>query len=169
MKKNLISVIILALCLVNLVLNALIVFVCVPSNKKVNNLITEIASVLNLELESGDKANVAVENIVTFNSSEDITINLKDDGSGDAHYAVVSVTVSMDKSTKDYKNVSSLIEQGEGFINDDVRSVIGAYTYTEINSQEVQETVKKEILKKLQERFDTNCIFSVDFKSLLTS
>ena len=34
MRKNLISVIILALCIVNLILNALMVFVFVPSAKK---------------------------------------------------------------------------------------------------------------------------------------
>ncbi len=172
MKKNLISVIILALCVVNLVLNALIVFVCVPSNQKVNNLITEIASVLNLELESEEQTSVAVENIATFNSSEDITINLKDDGSGTAHYAVVSVTISMDKSSDDYENISTLLSEGEGLINDDVRSVVSAYTYAELNSQdaqEVQDTMKAEILKKLKTRFNSDCIYNVDFKSLLTS
>lgn len=41
MKKNLITVIILALCVVNLILNILLVFVCMPSAKKTNNLISE--------------------------------------------------------------------------------------------------------------------------------
>ncbi|MDE5967266.1 MAG: flagellar basal body-associated FliL family protein [Lachnospiraceae bacterium] len=170
MKKNLISVIILALCLVNLVLNALIVFVCVPSNKKVNNLIMEIASVLNLELEAAEGPQVAVENIATFSSSETVTINLRDDGSGDdPHYAIVEITLSMDSSMKEYATLNTLITSSEGLINDDVRSVISAYTFAEMNTFEVQEAVKKEILKRLQKRFNSQCIYSIDFKSLLVS
>ncbi len=170
MKKNLISVIILALCLLNLVLNALIVFVCVPSNKKVNNLITEIASVLNLELEASEGPQVAVEDIATFSSSESLTINLRDDGTGgDPHYAVVAYTISMDKSVKEFEGINTLITSSEGLINDDVRSVISAYTFAEINTPEVKEAVKKEIIKMLQKRFNSECIYSIDFKDFLIS
>lgn len=169
MKKNLMSVIILALCVVNLILNCLLVFVCMPSSQKVNSLITEIASVLKLELVGSDAPLVEIENIKVFQSTEDITINLKDDGSGTPHYAVVSIAISMDGASEDYTNLNTLLASGEGFINDDVRSVLASYTISEINSQEVQNKAKKEILQKLQKRFNTDCIYSVDFKSLLTS
>ena len=52
MKKNLITVLIFALCLINLVFNILLVFVFMPSATKTNKLITEIAAVLDLELAS---------------------------------------------------------------------------------------------------------------------
>lgn len=175
MKKNLISVIILALCLVNLILNALIVFVCVPSNKKVNNLITEIASVLSLELVSSDEPQVAVENIATFTSTENMTVKLKDngstnaDGSKKAHYAQVGITISMDSSSKDYESINALITGSEGLVNDVVMGVIGSYTIDELDSQETKNAIKAEILQQLRTKFGSDCIYSVDFKSLVTS
>ena len=53
-----------------------------PSAKKTNNLISEIASVLNLELEgSKDAPAVALEDMATYNVEAQV-VNLKDDGSG---------------------------------------------------------------------------------------
>lgn len=175
MKKNLISVIILALCLVNLILNALIVFVCVPSNKKVNKLVTDIASVLNLELEGADEPKVAVENIATFTSSEDITVKLKEDGSTNAdgtkmvRYAQVGITISMDKSSKEYEDINALLTSSEGLINDVVMNVVSTYTAAEIDTQEIKDEIKQEILERIQKKFGSECIFSVDFKSLITT
>lgn len=175
MKKNLISVIILALCVVNLILNALIVFVCVPSNKKVNKLVTEIASVLNLELTGSDVPQVDVKNIATFTSSEDMTVALKYDGSTNAdgskkdHYAVVSITISMDKSSKEYDSINTLITESEGLVNDVVMNVISQYTKDDLDSQDTKTTIKQQILEQLRTKFGSECIYSVDFKNLLVS
>ena len=46
MKKNLITVVILAISIINLVFNILLVFVFMPSTSKTNKLITDIAEVL---------------------------------------------------------------------------------------------------------------------------
>ena len=170
MKKNLMSVIILAICIVNLVLNIMLVFVCMPSAQKTNRLITEISSVLKLELESGNEvANVDVADIRTFSSTEDITINLKTDDSGTTHYAVVGLTISMDGSSDDYEDLNELLTSGEGLVNDDVRTIIGSYTAEELSDIEVQNEIKTQILVKLQNRFGSACIYSVDFSKFLIS
>ena len=93
MKKNLITVIILAICVVNLILNIMIVFVCMPSASKTNNLITEIASVLNLELEGEDgQPTVDLKHMENFNIEAQV-VNLKDDGSGKSHYVQMGLTL----------------------------------------------------------------------------
>ena len=51
MKKNLMTVIILALVLVNLVLTAILAFTIIPQTRKSNQLIDKIASAIDLELE----------------------------------------------------------------------------------------------------------------------
>ena len=51
MKKNLMSVIILALVAVNLVLTGIIMFSTVSANRKTIQLVDDIAAILNLELE----------------------------------------------------------------------------------------------------------------------
>ena len=163
MKKNLITVIILALCVVNLILNIIIVFVCMPSAKKTNNLITEIASRLNLELEGNyAEPTVALEHMATY-SVEAQVVNLKDDGSGDKHYVQVGLTLGLDNSSKDYEQLNTALQDASGVVFDEARNVIQTYTYAEISEQTTQEKIKAQILENLQKKYATNCIYSVSF------
>ncbi len=164
MKKNLISVIILALCLVNLVLNCLIVFVCMPSAQKTNNLITDIASVLKLELTGSDAVQIPLEQIATFEPENTIMANLPDDANGGKHYAMVKYIISMDNKADDYANLSALLGNSAGLVDDTVRGTITQYTYEQLSPYEGQTKVKKEILRKLQQQFNTETIYGVDFK-----
>ncbi|MDD5999490.1 MAG: flagellar basal body-associated FliL family protein [Lachnospiraceae bacterium] len=168
MKKNLITVIILALCVVNLILNVLIVFVCMPSAKKTNNLISEIASVLNLELEgNNDTPTVALENMATYSLDAQV-VNLKDDGSGDSHYVQVGLTLEMDKSSKDYESLNTVLQESGSAVFDEARNVIQNYTYTEVTEQKTQEDIKKQILESVQKKYATQCIYNVSFSKFTT-
>ncbi|MGN0155199.1 MAG: flagellar basal body-associated protein FliL [Lachnospiraceae bacterium] len=168
MKKNLITVIILAICVVNLILNVMLVFVCMPSAKKTNNLITEIASVLNLELESNDgQPTVALENMATYNVEAQV-INLKDDGSGTNHYIQVGLTLELDNSSEDYEQLNTVLTDAGGAVFDEARNVIQNYTYAEVTDQEVQEKIKKQILSNLQKKYATQCIYNVSFSKFTT-
>lgn len=168
MKKNLITVIILAICVVNLILNVMLVFVCMPSAKKTNNLITEIASVLNLELESNDgQPTVALENMATYNVEAQV-INLKDDGSGTSHYIQVGLTLELDNSSEDYEQLNTVLTDAGGAVFDEARNVIQNYTYAEVTDQEVQEKIKKQILSNLQKKYATQCIYNVSFSKFTT-
>lgn len=170
MKKNLISIIILALCVINLVLNAIIIFVCMPSATKTNKLITEISSILNLELEKNEDENkkINLENLATYSIAEAKVVNLKNDGTGTSHYVQVGVTLTLDNSADDYEVVNEKLPSLEGSIDNDVRDVISSYTYAEITDAEIQASAKAEILAKLKDRFQTECIYSVDFSSFTT-
>lgn len=168
MKKNLITVIILALCVVNLILNVLIVFVCMPSAKKTNNLISEIASVLNLELEgNNDTPTVALENMATYSLDAQV-VNLKDDGSGDSHYVQVGLTLEMDKSSKDYESLNTVLQESGSAVFDEARNVIQNYTYAEVTEQKTQEDIKKQILESVQKKYATQCIYNVSFSKFTT-
>lgn len=172
MRKNLISVIILALCLVNLVLNALMVFVFVPSIKKTDNLVTEIAAILNLELErneEGDgKPNVSIADAATYNLTDNTTIPLKNDGSGTTHYAVLGISISMDSSSKDYETVNTKLGETESWVVDVTRSVVQDYTYAEIQDAEIQSIIKKEIVNGLNEKYQTDIIYDINFSTFIT-
>lgn len=165
MKKNLITVIILALCVVNLILNVMLVFVCMPSARKTNNLINEIASVLNLELESNDgMPSVELEHIATYNVDAQV-VNLKDDGSGNSHYVQVGLTLEMDNSSKDYDALNTVLTDGQGAVFDEARNIIQNYTYAEVTDQQTQEKIKKQILDALQKKYGTQCIYRVSFSN----
>lgn len=168
MKKNLITVIILALCVVNLILNIMLVFVCMPSAQKTNNLITQIAAVLNLELESEDaQPTVALEDIGTYNVEAQV-INLKDDGSGENHYVQVGLTLELDMSSEDYESLNTVLQSAEGPVFDEARNVIQGYTYAEVTDQAIQEKIKKQILDSLQKKYSTQCIYRVSFSKFTT-
>ncbi len=173
MKKNLISVIILALCIVNLVLNALMVFVFVPSAKKTDNLVTEIASILNLEIEkngtdSEQGNSVDIKDAQSYTLSEAATINLKNDGSGTNHYAMIGISISMNGKAKDYKDISAKLADTESWVYDVTRSVVQEYTYAEMNDAEIQKLVKQEITRDLQDKYQTDCIYDVNFSQFNT-
>lgn len=168
MKKNLITVIILALCVVNLILNVMLVFVCMPSAKKTNNLITQIASALNLELESNDgQPSVALENIATYNVEAQV-VNLKDDGSGKNSYVQVGLTLELDKSSKEYEDLNAVLADAQGAVFDEARNIIQNYTYAEVADQDMQEKIKKQILNSLQKKYGTQCIYRVSFSKFTT-
>ena len=168
MKKNLITVIILALCVVNLILNVLLVFVCMPSAKKTNNLISEIASVLNLELEGDEETPaVALENMATYSVDAQV-VNLKDNGSGDSHYVQVGLTLEMDKSSKDYESLNTVLQESGSAVFDEARNVIQNYTYEEVTDQKTQESIKQQILEAVQKKYATQCIYNVSFSKFTT-
>lgn len=170
MKKNLMSVLILALLVVNLVLTAITMISIVPSAKKSNALISEICTALNLELASGRNANlsnVPIENLASYTLDGTMTINLRDSEDGSTHYAVITVVISMDKSNEDYEKLgkegieAKLYDSNvKSIINDVVRT----YTYEELHTQ--PDLAQKEILEKLQGFFDSNMIVDVGFPSI---
>ena len=171
MKTTLMSVIILAICIVNLVLNALMVFVLVPATKKTDNLITEIAAVLHLELEKNDDGTTAgpdLKNVQNYNLTDNTTVNLKNDGTGTNHYAVIGISISMDGSSKDYEELNTKLGETESWVFDVTRSVVQEYTYAEINDAAIQDLIKQKITEGLQEKYQTDCIYDVTFSQFIT-
>ena len=152
MKKNMLTVIILALCLVNTILSALVVFVVVPTSQRTDKLITQVASVINLELEGAGASKVDIASIESYKVEEAKTMNLKISENGKEHYAVMDyVSLSINKESEDYEKLQPLLETQNSAIMDIVDSVIGSYTYEEaINNRE---QMKEEILHELKRHF----------------
>jgi len=172
MKKNLMSVLILALLVVNLVLTAIVMISIVPSAKKSNKLITEICTALDLELASGRNANlsnVPIENRKPYTLPDNLTVNLRNSDDGSEHYAIISVVISLDSSNEDYKKLG---EGDEGIlagtydsnIKSIVNDVVRTYTYEEIRTEPGH--AQKDILAKLQGFFDSNVVVDVGFPNI---
>ena len=165
MKKNLITVFILAISIINLVFNILLVFVFMPSTSKTNKLITDIAEVLDIEIASQTKEDTFdVSNLAHYELEQGNPINLQTDGTGDLHVVQYGLTINMDKTANDYSKVSANIEASTAMIYDMARNIIGSYTYTEvIDGETTTNKIKDELLKQLKETFNTECIYSVSF------
>lgn len=183
MKKNLITVIILALVLANLILTAILTFTLLPQAKKSNELIDRICSAIDLELEAGEEEaapQVSIENLEMFDLTDSFTVTLKsgqtessesseNNGKDKKHYAIFSVGISLDKKSKGYKTYGGIegLREKETMICDEIISVVGGYTLEEFNADS-QAAVKKDILKRLQELFGSDLIIEVRFKSVVT-
>ena len=174
MKKNLISVIILALCLANFVLTALLMFTVLPETKKANELITAVCSAIALDLNSGQAtgvSNVKPENREEWalNSGEDITITLADDGSGKTHYAVIKMSFVMNNQSEGYTTYgSATLTAHDGTIKSEVNSIISKYTmdeYNELYSTEISD----KILEYMQDTYGSDFIIGVNFSESLAS
>ena len=171
MKKNLITVVILALVIVNLVLTAVLTITVVPEVQKANELITKVCSAIDLDLQAGDTAgalSIDVADMVDYavNGGETLTINLADSGDGNTHYAVLSVTLSLDSTNEDYATMgdgAGDLSSYDSIIKNDILSIVSAYTIDEIRGNE--DTVKEEILEDMQTMFKNNVIVRVNFAS----
>ena len=171
MKKNLISVIILALVLANFVLTALLVFTVLPETKKANKLIEEVCSAIDLDLNSGATSgvsNVPINQIDDYalNSGETMTISFKSDDSGTAHYLVAAISLSLNKESEVYNDGDFDISTKDNIIRDKINSIIGQYTMEEYNQN--KDAIQEEILTELQDMLGADYVVGVNFASSLT-
>lgn len=164
MKKNLITVITLALVVVNLVLTVILTITILPETKKANELITKVCSAIDLDLESGSatsSANIPIDQIDVYDIEDQQTINLKSSGDGKDHFAMITVSISMDKKNKDYKDLQPEVENKVELIKGEINNIVSQYTIDEIKNN--QSAVQNEILKDLQKMFGSDFIVAVGF------
>lgn len=164
MKKNLITVITLALVVVNLVLTVILTITILPETQKANELITKVCSAIDLDLESGNatsNANIPIDQIEVYNIDDEQTINLKQDGDGKDHFAMLTVSISMDTKNSDYKDLKPQVEEKVNLIKGDINNIVSQYTIDEIKNN--QSAVQDEILKDLQKMFGSDFIVAVGF------
>lgn len=171
MKKNLISVIILALTFANFVLTALLIFTVLPETKKANEMITSVCSAIDLELNSGasvSSSNLPIEQITTYsvNGGENITTNLKSED-GTNHYVVVTISLSLNNKSENYEKYSpEILTEKDSIIQDDIIQIISSYTVDEFNSNVTE--VKDQILADMQNMFGSDYVVGVNFSGLTT-
>lgn len=164
MKKNLITVITLALVVMNLVLTVILTITILPETKKANELITKVCSAIDLDLESGSatsNADIPIDQIDVYDIEDQQSINLKSSGDGKDHFAVITVSISMDKKNKDYKDLQPEVENKVELIKGEINNIVSQYTIDEIKNN--QSAVQNEILKDLQKMFGSDFIVAVGF------
>lgn len=167
MKKNLMSVLILALVLVNTILTAILAIAIVPQTKKSNELINSVATAIKLELnsESGTKASsIPMDQIATYDIEDEMTINLKPGDDDKDHYVVLKASISMDTKNSGYKSYGEDIGDKASVLKNEINSVVSSHTYEEFRDD--QQAIQSEILKNLQTLFDSDFIVSVGFSSV---
>lgn len=169
MKKNLLSVVILALLVVNLILTGIMMFSCVSANKKTAALVNDIASVLDLELTGGgssteEVAAVSVADTEIYNIADAMTVALRPSEDGKEHYCMCEVSFSMNKTHEDYETMSPMVATQESKIRSIIIGVIGGYTKEE--AQANQKAIESAILEQVQQMFGSNFIYEAYFRDV---
>lgn len=168
MKKNLISVIILALLIVNIALTSVMLFSVTSTNKATADMVMRITGAMDMELSSADGTAftpvVPIENIASYDIADTMTIRLKQDEDGAEHYIMIAVTLSMDMEHEDYKEYGESLTDRESLIKSEIINVIGQYTMAEAQADEAG--MKQAILESIQNMFGSDFVFRVDFRDV---
>ena len=160
MKKNLISVVILALVFANFVLTALLMFSVLPETKKANTLIEKVCSAIDLDLNSGaatGTSNISIDDqeIYKVSEGEDLTTNLAEGKDGKTHYAVLNVSLVLNKKSDNYKKYTQdFLTNQDDTIKNDIIKVVSGYTFEQFNqnSDAIKDTILEFIRQRLCDR-----------------
>lgn len=171
MKKNMLSVLILALLIVNLALTSVMMFTMMGTTKKTNNLIDGISTALSLEIASPEDdsttetAEVLMEDIKVHQLGDQMTIGLAKGADGKAHYCLLSLSLSLNSKDPDYEKYSATLGDNGDMIKDKVYQVVSAHTIEEAESN--QDGLREEILEAIQDMYNSKFVYNVVFREIL--
>lgn len=167
MKKNILTIVIMASTVLNLVLTIIMVFAIVPAMNKTNKLVDKVAAVIDLELEKEEDQSYDIGELDPFEVKFDNkqTINLKSEGDGsEAHYVVLEgFTVSFNKEADDYKDISEAVKASPVYITDCLKEAISEQTISSLNENAVKELA----LEKMQKFYKSKCIVIVSLSGYM--
>lgn len=173
MKKNMISVIILALLVVNIVMTAIMMFTVIPANRKSIALVDQVASAIKLDTAGvtpeggGNSRGVSLADTATATIEDQQTFQLKKGEDGDDHYVVCTVAILMDTTNDDYETYGAdILESRQSLILNALSETIGQYTYEDVQALG-QAGLQDACLEKLQELFGSNFIYQVAFSGYI--
>lgn len=164
MKKNMLAVLILLLTVVNLTLTAMCAFLVIPNAKRTDELITNILSVIDLELESPIANNMA-PSITSYDITavekyefEEMKTNLTTGADEKAHYAIINASLTINKAHNDYETLNPMVATMQSDLKAIIINTVKKYTAEELNDADKAADVKAEILSQVQALFGSTFV-----------
>ncbi|MCR4584463.1 MAG: flagellar basal body-associated FliL family protein [Lachnospiraceae bacterium] len=171
MKKNLLSLVILSLLIVNIVLNVVVLLSVTGTNKKTAAIVTDICGILDIELDrggNGPTTGVSMADTENYSIPDQMTITLKREA-GDTKdtYFIVNVELLLNKNHEDYATYGTAEQMAAsvGLIKSEIISTISQYTAAEIRNG--QDMICDEILKRIQDMYGSDFIYKVAFSNFM--
>ena len=172
MKKNLFTIIIIALLIVNIVLTGIMMISMMGTNKKTADLVSDIAAVLNLELgveEEEEVVEIPMSQQFIWNLTDKLEIPLQSEDIVDVngnitgkkdHYIVFeTIAFSLDTKAKGYKEYGENIANYESMVRDAVTSTVSKHTIDDCRND--FDTIRKDVLEAVRALFDEEFIYNV--------
>ena len=165
MKKNLLSVLILALMIVNVAISVITMVSITGTNKKTAALVDTIATVLNLELVSDDEnaeSSISLADTEIYTISDSMTIPLNTNGESKPVYMICKVSLSINMKDEDYKTYNSTtLGTYEEYIKQEIEGVVSSYTMDYLSDPLNREEVKKEVLEEIQKFLGSKVVYDI--------
>ena len=165
MKKNILTIIIMAITLINTVLLALIIFTIVPTANKTNQLVSKVVATIDLEKESKESGNVAVSDIVVYDLTDKLTINLKKGEDNVNHYALLNVSLSMNSKNEDYETLKDKVPEYVNPIKEIVTEEFSKYAMDEVDVN--KNAIKEQVVSRIKDLFQSDFIINVSFGNMV--
>ena len=164
MKKNILTVVIMAATVINLVLTAVLVFSVMPAMNKTTNLIDKVASVIDLEIDTKDESeDYTIADLESFAVEYDAVQNinlLPEEGDDTMHvFRMKGFSISFNKKAEDFQVISEQVKADPTHIKDIVIKTISSHTKSDFD----QVKVASECVKKIQEMYNSKCIVEIIF------
>lgn len=171
MKKNILTIVIMAATLINLVLSAVLVFAVMPAMNKTSALVDKVASVIDLEIEdaNAEDQEYTMQDLQVIENAYESTLNInlaKDEGDDANHYAqLTGWTLSLNSNAEDFSDINDMITTNKVYVDDIVKETISSYTVTTLDSAKV----RTEIVKKIQAKYNTKATVEISLNGFLTA
>ena len=170
MKKNLLTVLILALMIVNVALSVITMISITGTNRKTAALVDTIATVLNLELVSDEDepaVTVSLADTEIYTIADSMTIPLKLADGGKQEYMICRIALSINTKDDDYKTYNSeTIGNYEPYIKQSIEGVISSYDSTYLSDPANRDEVKKEILNAIQKWLNSEVVYDLSISDV---
>ena len=169
MKKNIFTIIVIALCVVNLVLTSVMLFVMLPAFSSMNKVITQVATILNLELESGENSyslsDLEIKTVTFDTDGKSQNINLVSNGDGETHFGIISgVKFHLNTKAEDYSDVVDVIDKKASVLTAVIKEVISSFSIDTISENAVKEQAMEKIADKLG---GSSCVVDISFDGFM--
>lgn len=168
MKKNLLSVLILVLMIVNIVLSAIMMTNVISTNKKTAALMDSIGAAMNLELYTpGVGPDVSLADTDTH-VMDTMTIALAFSNGGTDKkqiYLVFDISLLLNKTHEDYANYSGKMGDYNSMIKDTVDKVVSRYTEEECRASFTTD-IRNEVLTAIQDLFQSKFIYGITLSNI---
>ena len=168
MKKNVLSIIIIALLIVNIVLTSIMMISMMGTNKKTADLVSDIAAVLSLELEAEGEIEIPMSQQSIWTIAETMTIHLQSeknyDDAGNVtatkdHYVAFNISFALDMEGEGYEEYGVNIANYESMVKDAITTTVSKHTVDECRNN--FDMIKEEILADVSALFDKKFIYKV--------
>lgn len=171
MRKNILTIIVMATSLVNLVLTIVLVFAIMPAMNKTSVLVDKVASVVDLEIEdaNAEGEEYTMEDLQTYTKEYGSTVNInlkRDAGDTANHYAQISGwVISFNNKAEDFTEISEAVQTNDVYVDDIVKETISGYTVSTVDVTRI----KTDIIKKVREKYNTKAVVDISLSSWLTA